>query len=110
MTELTLEILRAELAPLRADLAIVKAALARIEPSVDGIPLIHRAIDALQRDQRALKAAFNDFAKTNVTSGEVEALHDDVDKALSNDRTLENRILTLERLVRELQKNGGQTS
>jgi hypothetical protein len=95
MTDLTIEALRAELAPIRA-------ALARIEPLVDGVPLIHRAIDAMQRDQRALKAAFNDFAKTNVTSGEVEALHNDVDKALSNDRTLETRIMTLERLVKEL--------
>jgi hypothetical protein len=51
--------LRAELAPLRAQL--------------DGLPLIQRAVTVIQQDVRGLRAAFNDFALTNPTAGEIEA-------------------------------------
>jgi len=63
---LTLEDLKSELAPVRAVL--------------EGIPLIHRALAVLQRDSRMIRAAVNDMARTNLTSGEVAALHEDVDR------------------------------
>jgi hypothetical protein len=98
MTEITLEalreILRAELAPIRDELAVVRA-------RVDGIPLIWSAVDAVQRDMRMLRAAINDMARTNITAGEVEALHADVDKVQSKQLELETRIITLERLIKE---------
>jgi hypothetical protein len=56
MSELTLEMLRAELAPIWADLT-------RIAARVDGIPVLATAITTLQRDMRMLRAAVNDLAK-----------------------------------------------
>ena len=75
MTELTLETLRAELAPMRAELAAIRAEQAPMRAALDGLPLINRALTVLQQETRALKGAFNDFARTNVTAGEIEALH-----------------------------------
>jgi hypothetical protein len=44
-------------------------ALAPIRAQLDGLPLINRAVTVVQQDVRALRAAFNDFALTNPTSG-----------------------------------------
>jgi prefoldin subunit 5 len=90
MTELTLEILRAELAPMRAHL--------------DGLPLISRSLTVLQQEMRALKAAFNDFARTNVTVGEIEALHADVNKVQAENTDLAHRLATVERRLEELRR------
>jgi hypothetical protein len=90
MADLTLEALRGELAPIRADLTAMRAELARMR--------------AHQQELRQLKAAVNDFAATNVTTGEITALHEDVNRALEANRELEARIITLEHLVRELQE------
>jgi len=87
MTELTLEILRSELAPIRA--------------AVDGVPIINRALVVVQPDIRALRAAFNDFALQHVTQGEIGALHHDVNRVQEENRELERRIITLERLLAE---------
>jgi hypothetical protein len=89
MTELTLAELRTELAPMQAQL--------------DGLPLIGRTVTAMQQDLRALRAAFNDFALTNVTAGEIQALHTDVNRVQAENAELERRIATLERLLKELQ-------
>jgi hypothetical protein len=70
MTELSLEMLRTEL----------KAELAPIRAQLDGLPLISRSIEVLHRDVRSLPAALNDLAPGNVTPGEIEALHADVDR------------------------------
>ena len=48
MTDLTLEMLREELAPIRAELAAMR-------PHVDGIPVIQRAVTVLQRDVQSLR-------------------------------------------------------
>jgi hypothetical protein len=85
MTDLTLEHLRGELAPIRAQL--------------DGLPVINRALTVLQQDMRSLRAAFNDFARTNVTAGEVEALHADVNRVQAENAELLARLATVERLV-----------
>ena len=80
-------ILRAELATLRAELraelAAVRAEIATVRIRTDGLPLLGSAIDALQRDVRLVRAAINDMGRTNITAGEVEALHADVDRALA---------------------------
>ena len=123
MTDVTLEALREELAPIRAatealreELAPIRAAIADLEgaiakvqadvaamrPNVEGIPLIQRAVSVIQQEQRMIKAAVNDLARTQFTSGEVEALHTDVNAVQATHMELETRILALERQVKEL--------
>jgi prefoldin subunit 5 len=92
MTDLTLEHLRSELAPIRAQL--------------DGLPVINRALTVLQQDMRSLRAAFNDFARTNVTAGEVEALHADVNRVQAENTELQARLATVERLLEQLRREG----
>jgi hypothetical protein len=78
--ELLLNALRVELAPIQAQL--------------DGLLLIHRSLVFLRQETRALKTAFNDFARTNVTVGEIEALHTNVNRVMAENAALE---VTLER-------------
>jgi predicted nucleic acid-binding Zn-ribbon protein len=110
MTELTLELLREELAPIRAEqaairaeLAAIRAELAAMRPLVNGIPLIQRVVSAIQQEQRMLKSAINDLARVQFTSGEAEALHGDVNTIQSTHLELETRIVTLEQRVRKLE-------
>lgn len=90
MTELTLEQLRAELAPIRAQL--------------DGLPLLNRKLAVIEQQARMLKAAFNEFALTNPTSGEIQALHDDVNRVQAEYTDLATRLATVERLLHERNK------
>jgi hypothetical protein len=46
-----------------------------------------------------LRAAFNDFARTNVTAGEIEALHADVNRVQAENAELAARLATVERLL-----------
>jgi chromosome segregation ATPase len=125
MTDLTLEILRAELAPLRAQLGDLEAnvsgldakvsgldakvsgldaKVAPIRAQLDGLPLISRSLTVLQQETGALRAAFNDFARTNVTAGEIEALHADVNRVQAENAEMQTRLATVERLLEELQR------
>lgn len=121
MTDLTLETLRAELAPLRAQLtelvplrdqlgglraqlADLDAKVAPMRAQLDGLPLINRSLTVLQQETRALRGAFNDFARTNVTAGEIEALHADVNRVQAENAELQTRLATVERLLEELQR------
>ena len=80
MADLTLEMLRAELAPVHAEIANMRAEIANIRVRVDGIPLLGALIDTLRHDVRTLRAAINDMTRVNITVGEVEALHADIDR------------------------------
>jgi cell division protein FtsB len=84
------------------------AILRRLETKVDRLSdesAAHtRALDILQQDTRLIRAAVNDIARTNVTSGEVEALHHDVNRVQAENATLAAKVATLERLVHELQE------
>jgi hypothetical protein len=80
------------------------APLVSMRAQLDGLPLINRAVTVIQQDVRALRAAFNDFALTNTTSGEIEALHQDVNRVQAENAELAVKVATLERLVRELQE------
>ena len=71
---------------------------------LDGLPLINRAVTVLQQESRSLKAAFNDFALTNTTAGEIQALHDDVNRVQAENADLAVKVATLQRLVGELQE------
>ena len=99
------EIVRAELAPMRVQLdglAPMRAQLDGLRAQLDGLPLINRTVTVIQQEVRALRAAFNDFALTNPTIGEIEALHTDVNRVQAENAELTARVMTLERLVREL--------
>jgi chromosome segregation ATPase len=122
VAELTLEMLREELAPIRTQLDALggevgavhtrvdalggevdglRADLAAIRPNVEGIPLLQRAISTIHQEQRMMKVAINEIARTQFTSAEVEALHSDVNSVEATHLELETRILTLEREVKE---------
>ena len=67
------------------------------------MPLLNRSLTVLQQEMRGLKAAFKDFARTNVTTGEIQALHADVNRVQAENAELAAKVATLERLVKELQ-------
>ncbi|HEY7301887.1 MAG TPA: hypothetical protein VH684_28690 [Xanthobacteraceae bacterium] len=94
--------MRAEVVGMRAEVAGMRADLTAIRPNVEGIPLIQRAISTIHQEQRMMKAAINEIARTQFTSGEVEALHSDVNSVQATHLELETRILALERQVKEL--------
>ena len=87
---------------MRADLAAVRAEIAPLRAHLDGLPFITRSVTVLQQDTRALKAAFNDFALTNPTKGEIEALHTDVNRVQAETRSSRPNLATVERLLSEL--------
>jgi hypothetical protein len=78
MSDLTLEMLRAELKPIRSELAFISARLV----------VMGGAIDVLQRDVRMTRAAVNDFAKTNVTSVKLKFLHEDLQRVMAKQDNL----------------------
>jgi hypothetical protein len=78
--------------------------LAPMRAQLDGLPSINRRLTIIQQEVRALRARFNDFALKNVTTGEIEALHHDVNRVQAENAELAAKIATLERLVRELQE------
>lgn len=93
MTELTLETLRSELDPLNTK---IDAMADDIKAMRAQLTIIGKAIEVLQRDNRMAKAAVNDFARTNVTTGEIEAVHDDLQRVIARQDNLETRLLVLE--------------
>ena len=100
MTELTLEALQSALEALEGRL---EASLQRsIAPLREESAFIRRSIVALQQETRSLRAVFNDFALTNPTSGEIQALHDDVNRVQAENVELQLRLDAAERLIREL--------
>ena len=48
---------------------------------------------------RNLRAVINDMARVDITVGEVEALHADIDRMQTKQLELETRIATLERIA-----------
>lgn len=85
--------------------AVIRDELAPMRAQLDGLPLISRNLTVLHQEVRALRAAFNDFALTNVTKGEIEALHADVNAVEAKHDEIERRVVTLEREVRELHEH-----
>jgi hypothetical protein len=68
VTELTLETLRAELAPIAAELASIARRLGAIEPLMAGIPIFHRGLEELRHQTRQIKVALNDLAAVQMTA------------------------------------------
>jgi hypothetical protein len=98
MTDLT----RADLDQLQQSLlAEIANLLAPIKTKVDALPFITRQLETIRQELRMLKAAFNDFALTNVTAGEIAALHQDVNAIQTKHLELETKLATLERIITE---------
>jgi DNA repair ATPase RecN len=76
------------------------------EARVVGLPLIGESIAVLQRNVRMLTAAINDMARVNITAGEVEALHTELEQLAAKQNEIEVQLLqTRERLDR-LEQSG----
>jgi hypothetical protein len=108
MTDLTVDTLRAELAPITKRLDAIETRLEHIEArllpmqaQVAGIAVIDRKLTVIQQELRLQRAAVNDFARESVTPGEITALHTDVNTVMAGHHDLERRIATLERLLAE---------
>jgi hypothetical protein len=89
---------------LRGGLTEPKAELVPIKAKLDGLTILNRHLITTQREVRMLTTAFNDFALENATKGEIEALHEHVDRVQAENVTLQVRLETVERLIRELQE------
>ena len=105
-------VLREELAPinagqdaLRARVDKIAAALDAMRPNVDGIPFLQRTLSTVQQEQRMMKAAINEIARTQFTSSEVDALHADVNAVQARDMELQTRLVTLEREIKETKES-----
>jgi hypothetical protein len=94
-----LEILHA----MQADLAMIKAVQAEhtnaLEILRQDAGLIRtgqsghtRMLDMLQQDTRMIRGAVNDIAKENVTPGEVEAIHHDLNRVQRELAELQARV------------------
>jgi len=55
-----------------------------------------RAVTLLEQDVRMIRAALNDMARTNVTTGEADALHSEVNQLRADVREHETRLHILE--------------
>jgi hypothetical protein len=119
MTDLTLEDIQAALRPLHSGLAELTSRMdglasqvdglasemANVRIRVDGLPLLGVAVETLRTDLRLTRAAINDISRVNITSGEVEAIHVDINRTMARQDAIETRLATLERRA-EHQKNG----
>jgi hypothetical protein len=101
LTDLTLELLREELAPIEQRLGAIEARLVPIEARLDGLPIMNRRLVGVEQNLRMLKSAFNDFALTNPTTGEIQALHEDVNRVQADYSELATRLTTVERLLEQ---------
>jgi hypothetical protein len=84
---------------IRNGFAALRDELATVRTRVDGVPLIWSAIEGLRQDIRMMRAAVNDMARVNITAGEVEALHTELDRLHTKQVEIETRVATLERLA-----------
>jgi hypothetical protein len=115
MTDLTLEDLQAALRPLHSGLTELgsrvdglasvvdglASEMANVRIRVDGLPLIGVAVETLRTDLRLTRAAVNDISRINITAGEVEAMHTDINRTMARQDAIETRLATLERLAEQ---------
>jgi hypothetical protein len=70
---------------------------ANVRIRVDGLPLLGVAVETLRSDLRLTRAAVNDISRVNITAGEVEAMHTDINRTMARQDAIETRLATLER-------------
>jgi predicted nucleic acid-binding Zn-ribbon protein len=95
---------REALTAVREDIVAIRRRLDTMEPVINGIPIINQKLTELRHEVRQVKTAVNDFAREQVTPGEIEALHADVNKTMSKDDALEARIATIEQRLARLEE------
>lgn len=83
---ITLEELRAELAPIIAAINVLQQDVRSIRTDVSALT---RTIDVMQHDVRMLRSSAEDASDLRVTAGEVTVLHSDLNR-------LERRVAALE--------------
>jgi len=93
--------LEARFSNLEGLLSNLEGRFSSFEARVVGLPLIGESIAVLQRNVRMLTAAVNDMARVNITAGEVEALHTELEQLAAKQNEIEAQLLqTRERLDR----------
>src|SRR5260370_40572791 len=94
--DVVLEMLRGgqtDMAGIRTDIAGLKTDVAELRRQGN----IHaRTLDILSQDTRMIRAAVNDIARVDVTAGEVEAMHDDINRLRTEVTELTVRVDELE--------------
>ena len=64
----------------------MRAEFAQARVRVDGMPILGVAIENLRQDVIMLRAAISDMARVDITAGEVEALHTEINRMMSRGR------------------------
>jgi chromosome segregation ATPase len=99
---LVLEHLRA----IRTDVAALKTEVAAIKTDVATIKTEQRThtrtLNVLRQETRMIRAAVNDLAKENVTPGEIEAIHEDLNQLRQD---VDSLITKVEVIQEERQKD-----
>jgi chromosome segregation ATPase len=91
--------LASEMSEVRTRVDGLASEMANVRIRVDGLPLLGVAVETLRQDVRMTRAAINDMARINITAGEVESMHTDIDRTMSRQDAIETRLATLERLA-----------
>jgi hypothetical protein len=103
MADVTLETLHADLVRLHSEMQTRFSEMQTRFSSLEalGLPIIGESIAVLQRNVRMMTAATNDMARVNITAGEVEALHTELEQLAAKQNEIEAQLLqTRERLDR----------
>jgi ubiquinone biosynthesis protein UbiJ len=102
--------LASEMAAMKSDLSNLSvrvdglaSEMANVRIRVDGLPLLGVAVETLRQDVRMTRAAINDMARINITAGEVESMHTDIDRTMARQDAIEARLATLEQLTGQRQ-------
>jgi hypothetical protein len=99
MSDLVLEILK----DIQKRVTSLDERMTRVDSATGVLPRLEaevstliRATAGLQQDVRMIRAAVNDMAHTRVSTGEVEALHTELDQLRANVQEHETRLYMLE--------------
>jgi len=90
--------MKSELSNLGVRVDGLASEMANVRIRVDGLPLLGVAVETLRQDVRMTRAAIRDMARVNITAGEVESMHIDIDRTMARQDAIETRLASLERL------------
>jgi ubiquinone biosynthesis protein UbiJ len=90
------------------DLKEILRGIDTIKVQISGIPLLATTLHEIRESMRGMnqgirmvRAALNDMAHTSITTGEIEALHEDVNRLRAENEDIRARLTLLEN-----EKNG----
>lgn len=89
-------ILRDELEPIRTELTTIQGKISGVPLIAVSVHELREDVRELRRETRMIKAAINDMARINITAGEVEALHDELDGIADAQIDIKARLTLLE--------------